>query len=101
VRRGLLGLALLAALVTCASGCVRHYAYSVSGGTSFEGKRVNVEGGGVGLLWLTAPDLDASDELQRKCPSGKLSNVVSQATVRDWFWTVQVYEVYVRGVCND
>ena len=98
MRRGLFGLALLAALST---GCVRHYAYSVSGGTSFEGKRVNVAGYGVGLLWLTAPDLDASDALHRKCPSGKMSNVVSQATVRDWFWTVQVYEVYVRGVCND
>jgi hypothetical protein len=97
VRRGLLGVA----LALLCSGCVRHYAYSVSGGTSFEGKRVNIEGGGVGLLWLTAPDLDASDELRSKCPSGKLSNVVSQATVRDWFWTVQVYEVYVRGVCND
>jgi hypothetical protein len=91
----------LAALVLLGSGCVRHYAYSVSGGTSFEGRRVNLEAGGVGLLWLTAPDLDASDELRSKCPSGKLSNVVSQATVRDWFWTVQVYEVYVRGVCND
>lgn len=98
MRRGWLALALLAGLC---SGCARHYAYSVSSGTSFQGKRVNVAGYGVGLLWLTAPDLDASDELRSKCPSGKLSNMVSQATVRDWFWTVQVYEVYVRGVCND
>ncbi len=40
----LLGLALLAVLC---SGCIRHYAYSVSGGTSFAGKRVNVEGWGI------------------------------------------------------
>ena len=53
MRRGWLALALLAGLC---SGCVRHYAYSVSGGTSFAGKRVNVAGYGVGLLWLTAPD---------------------------------------------
>jgi hypothetical protein len=46
------------------------------------------------------PDLDASAELRKKCPTGRTSNVVTQTVMHNWFYVVQVYEVVIHGVCN-
>jgi hypothetical protein len=94
---------LVAGLAGCAifvSGCVSHYAHSVSASTSTQGAPVTAEASGTGILMLTVPDLDASDDLKAKCPSGKLSNVETQASVRNWFGIVQSYSVEVHGICN-
>ncbi len=94
---------LVAGLAGCAifvSGCVAHYAHSISASASTQGAPVTAEASGVGILMLTAPDLDASDDLKSKCPSGKLSNVETQGSVRNWFGIVQAYSVEVHAICN-
>ncbi|MFO0661498.1 MAG: hypothetical protein U0165_16950 [Polyangiaceae bacterium] len=48
---------------------------------------------------MTAPDLNASDALKGKCPSGKISNVETQAQMRD-ILVVQLYSATVRATCN-
>ena len=48
---------------------------------------------------LSAPDLNVSEQLKAKCPSGKLSNVETQSKMRN-FLVVQLYAVDVRGICN-
>jgi hypothetical protein len=83
------------------AGCISHYGYSVSSSTSLRGKAFQIDGHGVGLLMLTAPDLDATDLILTKCPTGRTSNVVTQAAMRNWFGFVQVYEIVIRGICND
>jgi hypothetical protein len=35
------------------------------------------------------------------CPSGRVSSVVTQATMRNWFGFLQDYEVVIRGVCDE
>jgi hypothetical protein len=88
--------------VACAffgSGCVQHYSHAVSASTSTQGSPVVAEASGIGVLALTVPDLNASDELKTKCPSGKLSNVETTASMRNWFF-VQAYSVEVHAICN-
>jgi hypothetical protein len=88
--------------VACAffgSACVQHYSHAVSASTSTQGSPVVAEASGIGVLALTVPDLNASDELKSKCPSGKLSNVETQASMRNWFF-VQAYSVEVHAICN-
>jgi hypothetical protein len=93
---------LLAAALSVLVGpaCVSNVGYSVSSSTSFEGKAFEIDGENVGLLMLTMPDLDASAELRKKCPTGRTSNVVTQTVMHNWFYVVQVYEVVIHGVCN-
>jgi hypothetical protein len=87
------------ATMSLGTGCVSHFSHSVSASASTQGTPVESEASGMGILMLTAPDLDASTELKAKCPSGKLSNVETQATMRNWF-VVQAYSVTVKGICN-
>jgi hypothetical protein len=82
------------------SGCVAHFAHSVSASTSVQGSPVTAEASGTGILMLTAPDLDASDDLKAKCPSGKLSNVETSGSVRNWFGIVQAYSIEVHAICT-
>jgi hypothetical protein len=82
------------------SGCVAHFAHSVSASTSTQGAPVTAEASGVGILMLTVPDLDASGDLKSKCTSGKLSNVETSGSVRNWFGIVQAYSVEVHAICN-
>ena len=86
-------------LLALGNGCVGHYAHAVSAGTGNEGTEVKGEDSGVGVLWLTAPTMNASPDLKEKCPSGKLSNVETQASRRDFF-VVQLYSVEATGVCQ-
>jgi hypothetical protein len=102
-RRRWLATRLAYALVAAAllgTGCVSNVGYSVSSSTSIEGKAFEIDGRNVGFLMLTMPDLDASEQLRAKCPTGRTSNVVTQATMRNWFGLLQVYEVVIRGVCH-
>ncbi|MHB1927470.1 MAG: hypothetical protein ACYCRD_09430 [Leptospirillum sp.] len=55
----------------------------------------------MGLLHLTAPkDLTAkaNKDLLTKCTSGRLSNVLTQLSDRDYFWIVQVYKLHATAV---
>jgi hypothetical protein len=85
-------------LLALGNGCVAHYSHAVSAGTGNEGSEVTGEDSGVGILMLTAPTLNAAADLKKKCPSGKLSNVETQATMRNVL-IVQLYSVEAHGVC--
>lgn len=82
------------------SGCVGKYTHGVSSSLAVTGTEVETEASGTGILHLTAPDLNASDELKGKCPSGKISNVETQGEVRDVIGIVQLYDVKVHAICN-
>lgn len=71
-------------VLALSTGCAGHYyAHAVSAGTGNAGTEVKGEDSGVGVLWLTAPTINASPDLKKKCPSGKLSNVETRASRRD------------------
>jgi hypothetical protein len=91
--------AVLGAIMFLGTGCVAKYSHAVSASTAAGGQAIEGDGSGVGILHLTAPDLNASDALKGKCPSGKISNVETQAQMRDIF-IVQLYSVSVRATCN-
>jgi hypothetical protein len=86
-------------LLALGNGCVAKYSHAVSASQATAGSTVEAEASGVGVLMLTAPDLNASEALKAKCPSGKLSNVETQSKMRNFF-IVQLYGVDVRGICN-
>lgn len=86
-------------LLGLSTGCVQKYSHAVSASDAAAGSAVEAEASGIGILHLTAPDLNASDALKGKCASGKLSNVETQAQMRDIF-IVQLYSVNVRGTCG-
>ena len=86
-------------LLTLGNGCVMKYSHAVSASQATQGSTVEAEASGVGVLMLSAPDLNASDALKAKCPTGKLSNVETQSRMRN-FLIVQLYGVDVRGICN-
>jgi hypothetical protein len=87
-------------MLVLGSGCVNKYSHGVSSSPAgAAGNVVEAEASGVGILHLTAPDLNASEALKGKCSSGKLSNVETQAQVRELF-IVQLYAVEVRGTCG-
>lgn len=61
-----------------------------------------VEEGGLGVLHLTSPkDLTtrADADLLAQCPSGRLVNVRTQLSDRDWVWIVQDYKLRAEADC--
>ena len=95
------GLLALAAASVVVAGCVSRDGYSSSVSTRVIGKAFEVDRQGVGFLMRTAPELLPGNRVEAQCPGGRVSNVVSEATVRNWFGVVQVYDVALRGVCNE
>ena len=81
------------------NGCVAKYSHAVSASTAAGGQAIDGEASGVGILMLTAPDLNAADALKGKCPSGKISNVETQAQMRN-ILIVQLYSATVRATCT-
>lgn len=88
------------ALSLLGTGCVQHYAHSVSASSSLQGTPITGHAEAYGILTLTAPDVDATTGLREKCPSGHVSNVVAEGRVRNWFGVVQVYTVDLTAICN-
>lgn len=100
----LIELALVTGFLAMA-GCVTIESSSISDspkGTT--GTVVHVtEQGNLGILHLTSPtDLTAkaSKDLLAECTSGRLSNVQTQLSDRDYFWIVQVYKLRATAVCQ-
>lgn len=61
-----------------------------------------IQEGDLGVLHLTSPkDLTskANASLLAQCPSGRLVNVQTQLSDRDYFWIVQDYKLRVEGEC--
>jgi|SRR6185437_8372067 hypothetical protein len=84
------------------SACVLIHSGSISesngGGTA-----ISTEYSDYGLLHLTAPtDLtsNANMALAAQCQSGRISDVQSELSMRDWFAIVQYYTVTTAAVCK-
>lgn len=61
-----------------------------------------IQEGDLGVLHLTSPkDLTAkaNASLLAQCPSGRLVNVRTQLSDRDYFWIIQDYKLRVEGEC--
>jgi hypothetical protein len=87
------------------TGCVSIESSSISDsprGTA--GTVVHVtEQGDLGVLHLSSPtDLTekANKDLLAQCQSGRLSNVQTQLSDRDWVGIVQVYKLRATAVCQ-
>jgi hypothetical protein len=90
----------LASFVLTLGACVSPYACSVSDGASWSGRAFEFTHEGVGFLMVTAPDMDVTSAVMSRCPTGRVSHVVTQGTVRNWFGFIQVYDLTLRGLCE-
>ncbi len=98
-------LALLTATLGFLGGCVSLNSSSisdVSNASSGQAVKVTVSGD-LGILHLVAPkDLTqkANQELLSKCSSGKLTDVQTQLSTRDFLGIVQIYKIRASAVCQ-
>jgi hypothetical protein len=99
-----IALALAAGLFTM-TGCVSIESSSISDsprGTA--GTVVHVtEEGDLGVLHLSSPTdltVKANKDLLAQCQSGRLSNVQTQLSDRDWVGIVQQYKLRASAVCQ-
>jgi len=86
---------LLSACVVIHSGTISE---SAGGGSA-----VKAEYSDYGLLHLTAPSgltSSANAALASQCQSGRISDVQTELSMRDWFLIVQYYTVTTTAVCR-
>ena len=95
----------LAAGLFAMTGCVSIESSSISDsprGTA--GTVVHVtEEGDLGVLHLSSPTgltVKANKDLLAQCQSGRLSNVQTQLSDRDWVGIVQQYKLRASAVCQ-
>src|SRR5579883_122225 len=92
------GVLLLCALSACVF--VRSSSISESSGA---GSAVSATDSDYGILRLTKPQgltAAANADLAKQCPSGLLSDVQTQLSMRDWLLIVQYYTVTANAVCK-
>jgi outer membrane protein OmpA-like peptidoglycan-associated protein len=98
----------VSALVGCAvislwmSACV-FVRSSTIGQTTGAGSAVSASHSDYGILLLSEPQgltAAAHSELAKQCPSGLLTDVQTQLSVRDWFFIVQYYTVDANAICK-
>ncbi len=83
------------------SGCIFMRSSSISDSAG-KGTTVSTQASDMGYLTLIAPaDVTqmAATQLLGQCASGKLTNVQTELTVRDFFLIVQQYQSSANGVC--
>ncbi len=91
----------LAVALLGASGCVALRSASISDSAG-KGNAVNAQASDNGYLWLIAPGnvtQVAADQLVSQCASGKVTDVQTELSVRDFFGIVEVYNSSANGVC--
>lgn len=91
----------IAAAAMSLAGCVVLRSSSISD-TSGKGTPVSAQASDMGYLYLVAPGNvtdAAAGKLMVACPSGKLTDVQTQLSVRDFLGIVQAYEADANGVC--
>lgn len=92
--------ALLASALTL-GGCVFLRSASISDSAG-KGNTVTAQASDMGYLVLIAPQnltQTAASQLKNRCQSGKLTDVQTELSVRDFFGIVQMYQVDATGVC--
>ncbi len=83
------------------SGCVLIESSSITGRPG-AGKTVSTSASDFGILGLTLPNAlttTANSQLATQCQNGKLSNVQTELSMRN-FIVAQLYDVSVSGVCE-
>ena len=96
-----LPIASLAAAALALSGCVYLRSSSISD-SSGKGNPVGAQASDTGYLTLIGPGnvtKTAADSLISQCSSGKITDVQSELSVRDFLGIVQVYQATANGVC--
>lgn len=99
---GLRKLALGAALSVGLSACAFVQSSTISA-TTGSGTPVTATDSDYGILRLTVPRELVSDtgaDLAKQCPSGLLTDVQTQLSMRDWLLIVQSYSVTANAVCK-
>jgi outer membrane protein OmpA-like peptidoglycan-associated protein len=95
-------LAVGAFLSTLLSGCVFIHSSTIGESTG-AGSAVSAAHSDYGILRLTKPQgltPEVNADLVRQCPSGLLTDLQTQLSMRDWFLIVQYYTVTVNAVCK-
>lgn len=96
---------LLACGFLAATGCVSINSSAISDsskGTAGQVIHATVSGD-PGILRLMAPKdltVQANKALLSQCPSGRLTNVQTQLSTRDFFGFVQLYKIRATAVCQ-
>jgi len=91
----------LAVAALSLSGCIFLRSSSISDAAG-KGNPVGAQASDMGYLDLIAPgDVTqmAADQLVTQCASGKVTNVQTELTIRDFFGIVQQYQSSANGVC--
>jgi outer membrane protein OmpA-like peptidoglycan-associated protein len=95
-------LALGAFLSPSLSACVLIHSSTISESTG-SGSAVSAVDSDYGILRLSKPQgltSAASADLAKQCPSGLLTDVQTQLSMRDWLLIVQYYTVMANAVCK-
>jgi outer membrane protein OmpA-like peptidoglycan-associated protein len=91
--------------VLATSGCVSLSFSSITGTENGnKGHVIHVEKtGDPGFFHLNSPDeltREANQELMALCPTGRVSNVQTLLSQRDYLWVVQTYKDRVTAICE-
>jgi hypothetical protein len=91
----------LAAAALSVSGCVFLRSSSISDSAG-KGNAITAQASDMGYLYLVGPGevtQTAADQLVNQCTSGKVTDVQTEWSVRDFLGIVQVYQANTNGVC--
>lgn len=91
-----------AALSFSLSACVMINSSTISESTG-GGAPISASRSDYGILRLSKPQgltSAASTDLARQCPSGLITDVQTQLSLRDWFLIVQYYTVDANAICK-
>ena len=106
MTRGLLSLfgviALGLFLSISQSACVFIHSSTI-GETTGSGSAVGAAHSDYGILYLSKPHgltSEANADLVKECPSGLITDVQTQLSMRDWFLIVQYYTVTANAICR-
>ena len=91
----------VAAAALSLSGCIFMRSSSISDSAG-KGNPISAQASDMGYLVLIPPGnvtQMAADQLVNQCASGKVTNVQTELTVRDFLSIVQQYEARANDVC--
>lgn len=91
----------IAASALILSGCIFMQSSSISDSAG-KGTAISAQASDMGYLLLVPPGnvtQMASDQLVAQCTSGKVTDVQTELTVRNFFGIVQQYESSANGLC--
>jgi hypothetical protein len=91
----------IAASALMLSGCIFMQSSSISDSAG-KGNAVSAQASDLGYILLVPPGnvtQMAADQLVNQCASGKVTNVQTELTVRNFLSIVQDYQASANGIC--